>query len=95
MFKLALALGMTVAELENRMSYHELMEWLAFHNLEPFGDEWRQVGMQCSTIANYAPFRKGRGRQIEEFMPLKQREQTPAESRQIFAGLGKKIIKQK
>ena len=95
MFRLALALGMTVAELGNRMSYSELMEWIAFYNLEPFGDEWRMAGMQCATIANYAPFRKGRGRKIEEFMPLKEREQTPAESRKVFAGLGKKIIKQK
>ena len=94
-FRLAGFLKMTVRELLDRMDAREFAEWIAFYNIEPFGDEWRMAGMQAATTANCAAFRKGNSRQIEEFMPLKQREQTPAESRNVFAGLGNKIIKQK
>ena len=53
MFRMALALGMTVAELGQRMSSTELSEWALYFELEPFGcdDEWR-AGMLASTIAN-------------------------------------------
>lgn len=53
MFRLALALSMTVAELGQRMSSAELTEWALFFEIEPLGgdDEWR-AGMLASTIAN-------------------------------------------
>ena len=53
MFRMALALGMTVAELGQRMSSTELSEWALYFELEPPGgdDEWR-AGMLASTIAN-------------------------------------------
>lgn len=53
MFRLALVLGMTVAELGQRMSSAELTEWALFFEIEPLGgdDEWR-AGMLASTIAN-------------------------------------------
>lgn len=37
MFKLALALGRTVRELECTLSVHELAEWQAYDRLDPFG----------------------------------------------------------
>lgn len=36
-FRLALALGMTVAELGRRMSAAEFAEWQAYSQIEPFG----------------------------------------------------------
>jgi hypothetical protein len=38
-FRLALTLGMTVAELEAKMSVKELDEWAQYYALEPFGEE--------------------------------------------------------
>ena len=38
MFRLALALGRTVKELGNEITSSELAEWMAFDELEPFGD---------------------------------------------------------
>ncbi|OAV32274.1 hypothetical protein AO368_0539 [Moraxella catarrhalis] len=37
MFKLALALGRTVGELENSLSYDEFIQWQAYDRLDPFG----------------------------------------------------------
>lgn len=37
MFKLALALGRTVGELENSLSYDEFIQWQAYDCLDPFG----------------------------------------------------------
>lgn len=37
MFKLALALGRTVGELERGLSYDELIEWQAYDRIDPFG----------------------------------------------------------
>ena len=53
MFRMALALGMTVAELGQRMSSAELSEWALYFELEPLGgdDEWR-AGQITSMIAN-------------------------------------------
>lgn len=37
MFRLALALGRTVRELQASMDSDELTEWAAYHKLDPFG----------------------------------------------------------
>lgn len=54
MFRLALALGYTVAELEARLGAHELGEWIAYSRLEPFG-QWRAdrpVAILSALMAN-------------------------------------------
>ena len=83
---------MTVREMLSRMDSKEFAEWMAFYNLEPFGDEWRQAGMQCATTANCAAFRKGKAKQIEEFMPIKnqQREVDAAKQHARFRANMKK-----
>ena len=37
MFRLALALGRTVAELQQTLSAAELVEWMAFYRIDPWG----------------------------------------------------------
>jgi len=51
---LALELGSTVSELQDRMSSSEFSEWRAFHSIEPFGSLRSdfQSGQICSTVAN-------------------------------------------
>lgn len=38
MFKLALQLGKTVSELSNELSNDELIEWIAYDRIDPFGN---------------------------------------------------------
>jgi len=72
MFRLALALGMTVAELGQRMSSAELTEWMAFFSLEPWGTEvedWR-AAMVASVIANVnRDPKKRKPYEPKDFMP--------------------------
>ena len=72
MFRLALALGLPVREMLASMGSDELTEWMAYYQLEPFGDyraDYRS-GVVASTFANahrakdVGPFKP------EDFMPF-------------------------
>lgn len=54
MFRLALALGMTVDELLDRMSSRELTEWMIYYEMEPFGAarDNLHAGIVAATMAN-------------------------------------------
>jgi len=62
---------MTVKELLERIDSHELTEWMAFSNLEPFGskrEDWR-AGMIAAQVVN-VQLRKGqRLRKPDDFFP--------------------------
>ena len=64
-------LGCTVAELLNRVSSHELSEWLAFSTLEPFGADAENLGHEitASTIANVNRSKNDKPYKVEDFMP--------------------------
>ena len=73
MFRLALALGMTVEELGWRLSAKECAEWMAFFMLEPWGTEvedWR-AALITSAVANGYRDPKKRRKPYEpsDFMP--------------------------
>lgn len=53
-FRLALKLGSTVAELQDRMTSAEFGEWIAYYSLEPFGEihDDIRMGTVASVIAN-------------------------------------------
>ncbi len=74
---MALALGMTVEELGERMSGLELQEWMAFDRLSPIGDDRGdlQAGIIASTVAN-AHRSRGRPFRPQDFMPFLQQEET-------------------
>ena len=38
-FRLALALGMTVEEMLDRMTWREYLDWTEYYGLEPWGEE--------------------------------------------------------
>lgn len=83
MFRLALALGMTVAELGQRMSSAELTEWMAFFGLEPWGTEvedWR-AAMVASVIANVnRDPKKRKSYEPKDFMPRYEAPQVQEQS---------------
>lgn len=51
---------------------NELDHWWAFSQLEPFGNQWYQTAMLCSTVVNY-PHGATRWVRPEDFMPQKRR----------------------
>lgn len=64
---------MTVGEMLTRMSSRELSEWMAYANLEPFGEERADLraGIVASVIANANrdPKRQPKAFQPSDFMP--------------------------
>ncbi len=54
LFRLAKELGMTVARLQSEMGNDELVEWMAYDRIDPFGD-WRgdaHAGIIASVVVN-------------------------------------------
>ena len=72
MFRLALALGTPVRELLARMGSDELTEWMAFYQLEPFGDFRADLrsAIVASTLANAHRSKEGKPFIPEDFMPF-------------------------
>jgi hypothetical protein len=69
LFKLALALGRTVNELEQTLGSGELTEWIAFYRIEPFGShrDNYHAAIIAATVANYSGKLKT-PKQVHEFM---------------------------
>lgn len=70
MFRLALALGRSVAELEHSLSSSELTEWAAYYKMEPFGaerDNWHMAQL-CSLFANAHRKRNSAAISPDQFM---------------------------
>ncbi|WP_323841572.1 MULTISPECIES: phage tail assembly protein T [unclassified Moraxella] len=66
MFKLALALGRTVSELERGLSYDELIEWQAYDRIDPFG------GFRQDLQTAYLLYAKAGGTNctVADFLPV-------------------------
>ena len=81
MFRLALALGLPVRDLLARIGSDELTEWMAFYQMEPFGDFRADVrsGIVAATFANAHRSRDAKPFTPEDFMPFvdKQIEKQP------------------
>lgn len=73
-FRLALALGATVAELEQRMGVLELTEWMAYYQIEPFGEERADLraGIVAATVANTFRGKNSKAAAPQDFMPFRQ-----------------------
>lgn len=56
---MALGLGCTVAELEERLTSRELTEWLAYWQMEPWG-QWRDNWHHAMTQAMLFNIHRGR-----------------------------------
>ena len=95
--RLALSLGCTVRELGQRLTSRELVEWMAYEMLEPFGPPAaaHEAGVIAATIANV---NRGKGR--DPFKPgdfathivrAKSPEQRAAEERREAASLSARI----
>lgn len=65
-------MGMPVRELLSRIGSDELTEWMAFYQLEPFGDMRADLrsGVIASTIANANRAKHAQAFTPEDFMPF-------------------------
>ena len=61
-----------------------LYEWLAFYQLEPFGDEWMRTAVQMSQFYNAHRGKSQPVRKPADFMPVEQRPQTPKEIHEML-----------
>ena len=63
---------MTVAELENRMTYREFIEWAAYYHIEPWGEERADLrsGVVAATVANANRGKAQKPFAPADFMPL-------------------------
>lgn len=57
LFELALALGMTVSQLEENLSYGEYRKWIQFFQLRPYG--WREDNRAFKIMSSSGNLEKG------------------------------------
>lgn len=94
-FKLALALGRTVSELEQTMSCREFSQWAAFYAVHPFGAERDNLhsAIIASTIANVHRSKGQQAVKVDDFMIKDQSQQKKAETMSTLAWMDAVAIK--
>lgn len=90
MFRLALALGKSLAEVE-ALSGRELDRWKAYHEVEPLPDPHWDAAHLCSVIASVMGA-KGKRYTVDDFLPRiaerkPRRRQTPEEMAAAFRAI--------
>lgn len=88
LFRLALAIGRTVGELEQSLGAGELVEWMAYYALEPWGQRVSDY-QQAVTAAVVANANRGRGRVIkpEDLLVTADRDDNTVRGAEMFAAL--------
>ena len=78
------------------ISSAELTEWMAYYQLEPFGESWFQTGTIAAAVANAAMFREGDPFVPADFMPTDPEGATDTEEaakRLIVSRMRKELLK--
>ncbi len=72
MFRLALALGMTVGQIRREMSSLELSAWVAYDRLSPIGPERQDINQAIGTavLANAHRGKGSRQYKPQDFLPF-------------------------
>lgn len=82
-------------ELLARISSRELAEWMAYYEIEPFGEERADVraALVASTVANVHRGKKRRAYKLDDFMPRFERKtkQTADDMLGFFRALESKL----
>lgn len=75
---------MTVAELLDRMSSREFSEWMAYSQIEPFGEERADLRQAMTTSAIHnsvqAQARSPKWTKAADFMPFSKKEDRPVQA---------------
>lgn len=71
-FRLALALGMSIRQVQQNVDSAEFSEWIAYCNIEPFGEERADLrsAIVASTIANCNRKANKQAFKVSDFMPM-------------------------
>ena len=83
---------MTVRELLARVDSRELSEWMAYYQLDPFGNvrEDLHAGIVASTIANVNRGKNDKAFQPSDFMPFMEKpEQTVDDMKAVMDAIAK------
>ncbi len=92
MFTLAAELKMTVAELGDRMSSHELQEWIAYQSINGCMDSRQRgdlaSGIVAATVANAHASRRSKSYSPQDFMAYV--EKPKSDPKTFFESLMKK-----
>lgn len=74
LFRLALSLGKTVAELERDLGPREFAEWIAYAQIEPFGPDRQDyaVAIVAHTVAQTMGGKSARSLTPRDFLPFPQ-----------------------
>lgn len=67
------------------MSVDLLYEWLAFYELEPWGDEWLRHAITTCQFYNVHRGKNQPLRHPKDFMPVESRPQTPQQIHDILS----------
>jgi hypothetical protein len=70
-------MGRTVDELKRSMTLREFNEYVAFWEMEPFGDDVRMMAQVCWMLWVANGGQKQKKLAVEDFMPRRIREQKP------------------
>lgn len=91
MFRLAGHLGMTVGEIERRMSSRELGEWMAFTRYyEAIPDSWAETGLIVSALI--APHsERGKAPSARDFIPIEEPPQHETQAREVILDLKRQL----
>ena len=73
-----------VDELAESMPVDLLYEWLAFYQLEPFGDEWLRHAITTCQFYNANRGKSQPKLKPQDFMPVERRPQTPQQIHDIL-----------
>lgn len=80
---------MSVKQAQREIDSAEFAEWLAYHGLEPFGEERDDLraGIVASTIANVNRGKRAKAYKPEDFMPKfdsHSKQQTPDQMKAVL-----------
>lgn len=82
-FKLAAHLGMTLGELETRMSYKELFKWMEYHKIEPFVADRIERMLAQLTAANMSAASGKQSFAFEYMISLTEEERAAATAEKV------------
>lgn len=88
MFRLALQLGRTVNELTSTLDAAELVEWMAFYRIDPFGGYRTDLAAAtiCSAMANIKRGPNQQSFSTNDFIAIERFPPSPVDQAALSAG---------
>jgi hypothetical protein len=89
LFRIATQWGCPVRHVEEQLSCSELQEWIAYYDIEPFGDHWRTFANAYAS-AGVASCAGHKNQKVAAFMPdMEPKEQTVEEMQAVIGQVAK------